>query len=390
MAGPIDAIVLGLSPTGLYAARELQRAGRRTLGVDSSATCAAHSNALAACWRVGTDEELLQRLMQLGMQQEKPPVLVPANDRYIEFVGRHAAALQPFHFPDCYAGLADVLLDKLRFHRLCQQHGMAVPGVWEARDRAALTAMAGQIVFPCILKPALIHRARAYLRGSKVVLARTPEELDACLARVPDDVGGWLVQEVIPGAESQITLFAGYASHNGEMQQAFTARKLRQYPPGFGSASLAMSETCAETAALTADFVRAIGFRGIFGAEYKRDPRDGQLKIIEINPRPTLWFQLSHAAGKRIVDAAWRDLRGAAPAPDPAQRDGVLWRYALKDLASALFYRRHRRDFVFPPPDLHAAGPRAAATWAVYDARDPLPALCERLVYLRKWWRERR
>ena len=391
MDGSIDAVVLGLSPTGLFACRELYRAGRRVLGVDSAPTCGAHSRTLQACWRVDADEELLRRLAQLASHQAAPPVLLPANDRYIEFVSRHGAALAAnFLFPDCYTGIVSELLDKQRFHRLCQRHGMAAPAVWEVRDRTALREIAKQITFPCILKPALIHRARAYLRGKKVVLARTRAELDECLSLVPEDVGGWLVQEVIPGAESQITLFAGYASRTGEILQAFTARKLRQYPPGFGSASLAVSETCDETAALTTSFIRAIGLHGIFGAEFKRDPRDGQLKIIEINPRPTLWFQLSHAAGKRIVDAAWRDLRCAATIDNPPQRDGVVWRYALKDLASARFYRRHGHAFVFPAPDVSAARTCTARTWAVYDPRDPLPALAEPVIYLRKWWKERR
>ena len=337
------------------------------------------------------DEELLQCLEQLASRQAEPPVLLPANDRYIEFVSRHGSALAAnFRFSDCHNGIAGELLDKRRFHRLCQRHGMPVPAVWEVRDKAALQELAEQIAFPCILKPALIHRARAYLRGNKVVLARTLAELDECLSLLPEDVGGWLVQEVIPGAESRITLFGGYESRTGEILQAFTARKLRQYPPGFGSASLAVSEPCAETAALTTNFVRAIGLHGIFGAEFKRDPRDGQLKIIEINPRPTLWFQLSHAAGKRITDAAWRDLRDAAPIQDPPQRDGVVWRYALKDLASARFYRRHGHAFVFPAPDVSAVHNRTARTWAVYDPRDPLPALVEPLLYLRKWWKERR
>ncbi|MCQ4165481.1 carboxylate--amine ligase [Tahibacter harae] len=391
MPGPVDAIVLGLSPTGLFACRELHRAGRRVLGVDSGPACGARSATLAARWQAEDDTDLRHRLADLAGRQPRPPLLLPTNDRYIEFVGRHAATLaRDFCFADAYRGLAETLLDKRLFHRLCQEHNLATPSVWELADRTALPALAGQIAFPCLVKPALIHRARRYLRGHKLLLARTPAELQDFLTGVPDDVGGWLLQELIPGAESRITLCAGYINRAGELVQAFTARKLRQYPPGFGSASLAMSETCAETAALTTDFLRAIGFRGIFGAEFKRDPRDARLKIIEINPRPTLWFQLSHAAGKRIVDAAWRDLGGAEPAPDRPQRNGVLWRYALKDLAAALFYRRRGGDFVFPPPDLAASGPRRSSTWAVHDWRDPLPAWAEPLLYLRKWWKERR
>lgn len=390
MTRPIDAIVLGLSPTGLYASRELARAGLRVLGADAAAGCASRSNTLASCWHIADDDALLQRLADLATGQAQPPLLLPASDRYIAFLGRHAGALRAAClFPDGYDGLYADLLDKQRFHALCLRHGMRVPRVWSVRDRAGLASMAAQIAFPCILKPTLIHRARAALRGNKVLLARTPAELDAAFARVPGDVGGWLVQEVIPGAESHITLFAGYVGRDGEMRQAFTARKLRQYPPGFGSASLAISETCEETAALSSAFARAIGLRGIFGAEFKRDPRDGQLTMIEINPRPTLWFQLVHAAGKRIAEAAWRDLRDVAPAPDRPQRDGVRWRYALKDLTSALFYRRHGDDFVFPPPDLQAAGAHRSAAWAVYDPRDPLPALAEIGVYLEKLWKRR-
>src|SRR5690606_20942393 len=167
-----------------------------------------------------------------------------------------------FAFAAAYEGLAGELLDKSSFHALCVAHGMATPGVWNAPDCAALLALAGGIPYPCILKPILIHRARAYLSGRKVLLARTAREFAQHVEQMPDGRGGWLVQEIIPGAESEITLFGGYVDAAGEPRQAFTGRKLRQYPPGFGSASLVTSEACAETLELTVDLLRRIGFRG--------------------------------------------------------------------------------------------------------------------------------
>jgi predicted ATP-grasp superfamily ATP-dependent carboligase len=223
-----------------------------------------------------------------------------------------------------------------------------------------------------------------------VLLARTAQEFARHVEGMPDDLGGWLVQEIIPGAESEITLFGGYMDTAGEPRQAFTGRKLRQYPPGFGSASLVTGEQCAETLALTVDFLRRIGFRGICGAEYKRDPRDGRLKIIEINPRPTLWFQATHDAGKRITEAAVRDLAGGQARADARQDESVRWRYGLKDLASARFYRRDGGRFVFPAPDISSAAGTRVRSWPVFNAADPLPALAEPLGYLRKAWRRLR
>src|SRR5690606_28708044 len=126
--------------------------------------------------------------------------------------------------------------------------------------------------------------------------------------------------------------------------------------------------------------------RGICGAEYKRDPRDGRLKIIEINPRPTLWFQATHDAGKRIAEAAVRDLAGKPQPDDSPQDDSLRWRYGLKDMASARFYRRDGGRCVFPAPEVSSAEGARANSWPVFASDDPLPALVEPLGYLRKAW----
>lgn len=387
---PIDIVVLGLSPTGLYALRELQQAGYTVAGADQIDGCARWSRAARHCWRLRDDADLHDRLQALADGQGTPPLLLPTNDRYIEWLTQRHAELAPrFRFAGCYGGVAAELLDKQRFHALCTRHGMATPGIWHLPDAAALQQVIDRIPYPCLLKPALVHKARPFLRGDKLLIARTRAQLQDLWSRLPPDSGGWIVQEIIPGPESAITVFGAYVDAAGQAHQSFVARKLRQYPPGFGSASLALSATCEETRALSQDFLRRIGFHGICGTEFKRDPRDGRLKLIEINPRPTLWFALSHAAGKRIATAWARDLCTEAAPADVAQRDGVLWRYLAKDLAAARFYRRHAADFVLPAPQTDAAGTAVARCWAVYDHRDPLPALLEPLLYLRKFFARR-
>lgn len=386
-AQPIQVVVLGASPTGLYAVREAAGAGYRVAVADIGPGCAFHSRHVrAAGLRFSGSLEAVERwLMKLAAQGSERPVLIPTNDVFIEFiVERYQSLVSRFRVPAAYAGLAAQLLDKKRFHELCRKLVVATPGVWSVDNSRALLALADQVPLPCLLKPTLIHRARSFLNGRKVLIAQTREEFVEQVAAMPDDCGGWLVQEIIPGPESAITLFGGCIDSSGRPRQVFSARKLRQYPPGFGSASLVSSERCEETETRTLAFLEQIGFQGVCGAEFKRDPRDGVLKIIEINPRPTLWFQISHDAGKQIVTALLADLlQGSVPDEQP-QEPAVLWRYALKDAFSALFYLRAPREFVLPKPAVCLATPIRKRSWPVFAFDDPRPALFEPFGYVRK------
>jgi predicted ATP-grasp superfamily ATP-dependent carboligase len=383
------AIVLGLSPTGLYAVRELARSGIPVLGVGRSGEPGMASRYLRSPggrWEVGNQSELLQRLLAMPFPGAKP-VLFPTNDTYIEFLFQNQEALSSrFTFAPAYHGLAQTLMDKRLLHQLCVEEGIPTPRVWSAGNLADLRNMGPDLPYPCILKPMLIHRAKVFLAGQKVLLATDPARFRQLVEAIPEDSGGWLVQEIITGPESNIVLFGGYFDRHAQPMQQFTGRKLRQYPAGFGSASLVISEWIPEIAESTVRLLTKAGFAGVCGSEFKRDPRDGQLKMIEINPRPTLWFQATHAAGKRIMEAAFRDLTGLPSLPEEHMRTSVVWRYGLKDLASALFYRYRGGQFVLAAPDVSSSRKRTARAWAVFDRSDPMPVVTEISRYFKRWW----
>jgi predicted ATP-grasp superfamily ATP-dependent carboligase len=234
-----------------------------------------------------------------------------------------------------------VLLDKRAFYRRCEELGIDVPrtlfpaGVDDLADRAA------GLRFPAILKPAHSHLWRARLGGRKVLEVHSRDEMLRAFASFGDLGTGMTVQEVIPGPESGILVCGAYVRPDGTPHALFTARKVRQYPPRFGSGSLVRSEWNEEIARLSADLVRRLGFSGVCGTEFMPDPRDGRLKLIEVNPRPTLWFSLCRAAGCDIVHHAYRDLIGDPLEPQIGrQRDGVRWQYFLRDLLSLAAYAR--------------------------------------------------
>ena len=80
--------------------------------------------------------------------------------------------------------------------------------------------------------------------------------------------------------------------------------------------------------------VAALDYRGLCGTEFKLDERTGRWRLIEINPRPTLWYDLCRAAGTHLLLAHVQELAGLPVTPVQPQRDGVAWTYGLRDVVA--------------------------------------------------------
>lgn len=379
------AIVFGLSPTGLYAIRELGRAGIPVYAVGDTVAAAAASKYVIDTLIASDPQARLDWLFATFPADGPKPVLIATSDQDVDFIIAHGDVLADrFVIQGSYLdGLAGRIMTKESFYALCETHGVAYPGLWEA-DATELAGLRDQIAYPCMIKPSRIHDIKAEMAGRKGWIVRDAAEFDATLPDIPAHGGVMLVQEIVPGPESNITLFCGYFDGHGGVEQAFTCRKLRQYPPGFGSASLVQSHDEPDTRQIAESFLTALGYQGIAGVEFKRDPATGQLKIIEINVRPSLWFSVSTEAGRRATLAAYHHLAGTGiRLPERPQVQAVRWRYGMKDLYSALFYRR-KRDFILPAPDTETCGPATQRVGAVFTRDDPRPMTAELTNLVRK------
>ncbi|MBY5974850.1 hypothetical protein KUV28_21020 [Ferrimonas balearica] len=376
MSKTADVIVLGLSPTGLYAVREAARAGFTVLGVGAPGAPGLWSRLLTDRIAAETPQARVAAILErTETGNGEKPVLVVTSDQDLEAVIARSEELSGrVHLQGAYTdGLASRIMDKDNFYKDCDSQGVAYPSLWSAMVADA-AQYRDQISYPAMIKPARIQDVKHLMAGQKGWIVRNRSEFDDVLPRIPHEAGTLLMQEIVPGPESNITLWCGYVDRDRQVRQRFTARKLRQYPAGFGSASLVQSETCHETAQIAEMLLPSLGYRGIAAAEFKRHPESGALKIIEVNPRPSLWFSVATKAGVPLVETAIAEARGVPlPAAAP-QKDGVLWRYTTKDLASRLFYP-FNRGFVLPAPDMTRKAPvtgRADVTGA-WD--DPAPGL---------------
>jgi predicted ATP-grasp superfamily ATP-dependent carboligase len=149
-----------------------------------------------------------------------------------------------------------------------------------------------------------------------------------------------IATEIVPGPE----LFSSYYSYidgDGEPLFHYTKRKLRQFPIGFGLGTYHRSDWDADVAEEGLRFFRSIGLRGLGCVEFKRDERDGRLKLIECNHRITAADALQRACGLELGRLVYERALGLPVTPPGEEfRSGVgLW-FPVEDTRAFLGYRR--------------------------------------------------
>jgi predicted ATP-grasp superfamily ATP-dependent carboligase/cellulose synthase/poly-beta-1,6-N-acetylglucosamine synthase-like glycosyltransferase len=342
-----DAIVMTLSATGLAVARSLAPKGVACWGIDSNRTeIGHHSRWIRHDPRfsyLAPGSELLDRLLEFGKSRPNPPVLYTAGDGYIDFVADHHEVLRKhFLLPDsARPEVSSVVMNKQTFYERCNEFGIPMARTEFPRSREDAEQAADRLRYPAIVKPAHGHLFRRHLRGEKLVEVHDRDELLRWWQQFDDWNGVTVLQEVIPGPETNIFVGALYADAGGVIRSLFTARKYRQYPPRYGSGSYMEACWSDEIAKLSTELVERLGYAGICGTEYKWDPRDEEWKLIEMNPRPTLWFSLPLAAGVDVIWDAHCDLVGAPNEPHiDCQDDRVSWQLPVRDLLSSVYFLR--------------------------------------------------
>jgi predicted ATP-grasp superfamily ATP-dependent carboligase len=86
-------------------------------------------------------------------------------------------------------------------------------------------------------------------------------------------------------------------------------------------------------------FFQGVGLRGVGNVEFKRDPRDGEYKIIECNHRFTAASDLVRRSGIDMPLIAYRRALGLPVEPVRGYRLGVRMWHPIEDVRSLRGYR---------------------------------------------------
>jgi predicted ATP-grasp superfamily ATP-dependent carboligase len=206
----------------------------------------------------------------------------------------------------------DVLQNKAQLAMLLQRLGVPMPStrmIASSADVAELPPSDDTFYF---LKPSdsQTFLARFGVKGMRV---RTVEEARRLIDQVIAAKMSVVLQEYIPGSFSEHYFIDGYADRAGVIKALFARRRLRIYPPDFGNSTSMVSVPLQDVAGAV-DSVRRVlaevNYRGIFSAEFKRDPRDGQFKLLEVNARPWWFVDFAGRCGVDVCRMAYDDAQG--------------------------------------------------------------------------------
>jgi predicted ATP-grasp superfamily ATP-dependent carboligase len=372
---PGGALVLGADYRGLGVVRSLGRRGVPVWVLKEEGEPLASTSRYARRslpWPVG-GEDRVAFLCDLAQSEGiEGWALVPTADETAALVARHHDELGK-HFSLTVAPW-DVVrraYDKRLTYELAERVGVAYPRTSYPQTRA--DAAAADVGFPAVIKPTVkesfnrLTAAKAWRVDSSSELLERYDE--ACTLVDPATL---MVQELVPGGGEGQFSFAALCV-DGESVASVTARRTRQYPADFGRASTYVETVaCEEIVEPSLRLLRELRFDGLIEVEFKRDPRDGVLKLLDMNPRVWGWHTLCGRAGVDFPYLLWLLVSGE-PLPQTQARTGVGWLRlttdtptALKELVSG---RLPVREYV-----RSLRRPRESAIFA-WD--DPLPGLVE-------------
>lgn len=372
----IGAVVIGGDHPGLGVARSLGRRGIPVCVIDDQFSVSQFSKYVNRVVRVkdlrdetATVDSVLEVGRRHGLQGW---VLFPTRDETVAAFSRYRDRLsQFFRVTTPEWDTVRWAWDKKNSYIRAEQLGIPVPRTYSPRTERELESLYNRL--PLAVKPA-IKENFFYATGAKAWRAETPAQLKHLYRKAakqirPEEI---LLQEIIPGnGQRQFSYCAFF--RNGQAHGRLVAKRLRQHPREFGRAATYVETTeHSEVVELAERFLRAIDYYGLVEIEFKQDPRDGQLKLLDVNARTWGFHSLGAAAGVDFPYMLYADQVGL-PIDRSSAKAGVGWLRLITDLptvASGLW----NGDFGIGS---YCQSLRRTAAESVFCAEDIVPSLAE-------------
>lgn len=372
--------VLGMTCNGLSVVRSLGRRGIRVFAVDSHVKRpglrSRYCQPVKAPSNIIDDEQpWLQFLIGLAKQEETRPVLFPTEDAYVLFLARHREELACyFEFNIPPDEVVEASVSKLGTYQLAVSCGIPTPWTFLIRTVADYEQIADQVTFPCVLKPSYAHVWLQNYTHEKLLVIDRPEQLETCLEELANLEIEVVLQEMIPGKDSQVYVFPVYVSRQKEVLGYANLRKLRQQPVDFGIGAFDVSVHEPVLTETALKLIKQSGFCGMASTEYKWDCRDERFKLIDINPRTCQIGELAIASGVDLPYLYYCDVLGQPAQQPTTAMAGLKWFGFDWDFPSFLEYRRRGELTLVGWLD-SLRGPRVYPHYATDDLR-PFFAAC--------------
>jgi len=279
------------------------------------------------------------------------------------------------------AEVVRTLVDKREFYQSLSKHKIPYPTTYFPKSSEDVKEISKQIKYPIFVRPSIsqIFFRAFHKKGFLVNSAKDLMNYYLLASKFKIDT---IIQEVISGSAKNLYGIAGYFTRKSLPKALFAYRRLREWPPLFGTNSLMESISISDVISIketTTNYLRCLGYHGIMESEFKMDPQDGVFKFLEINARS--WWQnsLPTKCGINIVFVAYLDAIGEEIEYTEDYETGIKWMYFLNDLRSLIKTCNGMKikDWIISLHDVK--------DWAFFEVDDLLPWGLNNLFIFYEW-----
>lgn len=323
------------------------------------------------------EDAFLDVLIELGERLEGG-LLIPTSDATLSTVSRHKERLSQVFTVACTDWpITEQFLVKKFTYALADSIGVPAPRTVVPQSVEDVERYGRSVDYPCLVKPTQSHRFYAHFK-TKMVKVENLEDLRSTYLQASDAGLEVMVQELIPGSDADGVNYNSYF-WEGRPLVEFTAAKVRNAPPCFGSPRVAVSQHIPEVIDLGRELLAAMGFYGFSCTEFKKDARDGVYRLMEVNGRHNLSSLLAVRCGINFPWLHYRHLVFGELPPATDYAPGIYWIDLIRDVGYTL--RHHRQERYSPRQVLRPY--LEPHVFAVLDLKDLRPFI-KRCVNLTK------
>ncbi len=379
MGSATGVVIVGGDHPGLAIARSLGRRGIPVYILDDQYCIASWSKYTKRTIRVRdivSEQETLDAVLELGRKFKLNDwVLFPTRDETVAAFSKHRDVLAEFYrVTTAEWASVEWAWDKAKTYELAEKLGIPCPQTFVLNGVDELQSL--DLRLPLAIKPA-IKENFFYATGAKAWRANTTEDLERlyqhAIRHIPTEE--ILVQEIIPGDGREQYSYCAFYQH-GRPHSTLIARRARQHPREFGRAATYV-ETVENPVVeeLSERFLGAIQYHGLVEIEYKRDPRDGKYKLLDVNARAWGFHGIGAACGVDFPYLAYADKMNWPIKPARA-KPGVGWVRILTDVPTAFADLAHG----YLSLRAYVRSLRNTRSESVFSWDDPMPWLAEMVM----------
>jgi D-aspartate ligase len=320
-------------------------------------------------------------LVNFNKEISSSAVIFPGSDLYcLALSSLKDEIVKEFHFALPSEEIVETLVNKKKFYQSLDKHMIPHPTTYFPECFDDVKRISKNVDYPVYVRPSIsqIFTKRFHEKG---FIAKSEKELIRYCALAARSRIDFMIQEIIPGPAMNLFGVCGYFNKNARPMGLFAYRRIREWPHKFGTNSLIESVSISDVSLiseLAVNYLRSIGYHGLMEAEFKKDPRDGNFKFLEVNARS--WWQNSFPTkcGINLVLMAYLDMIGGEIRNQEKYKVGVKWIYFLNDLRSVLKMLRNREITI----QNWFCSLRMINDYAYFSADDPLPSMLSPFFHL--------